>query len=175
MTCSDVTRSKRQAETADARLVITGALVILAGCSKPESLPPPPTAVSVQISAASDANPTPQGEGAPVAIRVYQLGGKSGFEGAEFFQIYHADAATLGPDLIKKDEFLLIPGASKVLDLMPDAPVQAVGVFAAYSDFQKATWRATADIPSHQSTKITITAGRDGLKLDATSTKPASP
>jgi len=157
------------------RVLIGSAVVALSGCSKPPPAPPLATVYSLQISATGDANPTPQGQGAPVAIRVYQLSARSAFEGAEFYQLYHADAATLGADLVKKDEFLLIPITDRSFTVTPDASVHAIGVFAAYADFQHAVWRATADLPAHQMTKITVTADRSGLKLASQSDKPASP
>jgi type VI secretion system protein VasD len=158
-------------------LTLAGASVILGGCSKPPPppRPPPPTIISLQISATADVNATPESAGAPVVVRIYQLASRSSFESAEFFPLYHADAATLGPDLLKKDEFLLVPGGKKSLTLMPDAPVRAVGIFAAYADFQNVQWRAAADIPAHQTTEIKVTADRPGLKLDAKSDKPAAP
>jgi type VI secretion system protein VasD len=144
------------------RVLAAAALLGAAGCSSPPP-PPPPTVVNVQANAALDTN------------RIYQLGSKSGFAGAEFFPLYKADTATLGPDLIKKDEFLLIPGGSKSLTLAPTDAVHAVGVFAAFRDFQNMSWRASADIPAHQTTTLTVTMDRTGVKLDVKSVKPASP
>lgn len=107
--------------------------------------------------------------------RIYQLGSKSTFESAEFFPLYKADAVTLGPDLIKKDEFLLIPGSSKAIALTPTDAVHAVGVFGAFADFQNVKWRASADIPAHETTTITVTMERSGVKLAAKSVKPPAP
>jgi type VI secretion system protein VasD len=145
------------------------ALPFLAACS---SAPPPPTVVYVQLVAASDANAT-GGQGAPVAVRVYQLAGKSGFEGAEFYPLYKGDAAALGTDLVKKDEVLLAPGVTKTLTLMPSDAVHAIGVFAAYQAFQSATWRADADVPPNKTTTVTATVGATGLKLAVSPGKPA--
>jgi type VI secretion system protein VasD len=172
--CSAPREVLQSADAARAHWLPAGALLLLAGCSSAPA-PPPATVVSIQITADANANATLQGEGAPVAIRVYQLASRSGFDGAEFYRLYSADAATLGSDLIKKDELLLTPGTSKSLTLMPADPVHAIGVFAAYRDFQHVTWRAAADLPAHQATTVTVTADRAGIKLAATPGKPASP
>jgi type VI secretion system protein VasD len=148
-------------------------LLLAASCSQPPPPPPPPTIVKVQVSATADANATAQGQGAPVTIRVYQLASKSAFEGAEFYRIFNGDAATLGADLVKKDEFLLAPGSSKSITLTPADNVHAIGVFAAYRDFQNVTWRADADIPAKQTTTVTVSADRTGIKLQAASAPPA--
>ena len=147
-------------------------LLLASACSQPPP-PPPPTVVNVQATATADANATPQGQGAPVIIRIYQLVSKSGFEGAEFYPLFNRDSATLGADLVKKDEFLLPPGASKSITVTPPDTVHAIGVFAAYRDFQTVTWRAAADVVAHQTTTVTVSAGRGGIKVQAASVKPA--
>jgi type VI secretion system protein VasD len=162
------------AYTARLPILAIAVVLLMAGCSKP-SPPPPPTVVKLQTSAALDTNLTPDGQGAPVLTRIYQLGSKSAFDSAEFFPLYKTDAATLGPDLVKKEEFLLIPGGSKAIELMPADAVHAIGVFGAFADFQNVKWRASADIPAHQTTTIIVTMERTGVKLVAKSVKPAAP
>jgi type VI secretion system protein VasD len=154
---------------------LAGVLLALAACSPPKPPPPPPpTLANVQLTAAGDSNPTVDGEGAPVAVRVYQLASKSRFEGAEFYSLFNGDAAALGTDAIAKDELILVPGKTQSLKLMPTDAVHAIGVFAAFRDFSHATWRAGCDLPAHQTTMITVTAGRDGIKLVAEQSKPVS-
>ena len=131
--------------------IILGVLTAIAACSAPPK-PPPPTVVELTLTATPDVNPTPSGQGAPIqgaplVVRVYQLGSTSAFTGAEFFPLFNQDQATLGTDLVKRDELTLVPGQTKTLTLTPTEPVKAVGVFAAYRDFQHATWRA-APIPA---------------------------
>lgn len=138
----------------------------LAGCGgKPPPPPPPPTMVQLTLAAGTDANPDPAGAGAPVVLRVYQLGSAGGFESAEFFQLFNQDQATLKGDLVKREEFILAPGQRKTLTIMPTDQVRAIGVFAAYRDFQSATWRVDAEVPPHKTTRLTVTAGRAGLTL----------
>ncbi|MBS0315776.1 MAG: type VI secretion system lipoprotein TssJ [Proteobacteria bacterium] len=148
-------------------LVLTAAL---AGCSPPPP-PPPPTVVNLTLTATPDANPSETGQGAPVAIRVYQLASTSAFSGAEFFQLFNQDQATLGADLVKRDDLIVAPGATKTLSLTPLDTVKAIGVYAAYRDYAGATWRAMTPVVPHKTTEVTVTAGRAGITLVA---KPAS-
>ena len=158
------------------RHLIAGLVLGLAGCGDKPPPPPPPTIVNLQLSATGSANQTPDGKGAPVNVRVYQLGSAAAFDGAEFFPLFRTDKTTLGTDLVKKDEYLLTPDAPvKSASISPMEPVKVIGVFAAYRDFQKVAWRATAEVPAHKTTTMTITADRDGVKLVATPGKPASP
>jgi type VI secretion system protein VasD len=145
------------------RSMLLGALA-LAACGGP-SPPPPPTVVSLTLGATKDANPTLSGEGAPVVLRIYQLGSTSSFSAAEFFPLFNQDQTTLGADLIKRDELTLVPGQTRTLTLTPTEQVKAIGVFAAYRDFQHATWRGSADVPPHQTTKLAVQAAADGISV----------
>lgn len=148
----------------------------LAACGSPPPPPPPPTVVHLMLKTAPDVNPTETGAGAPVLVRIYQLKSPAGFEKAEFFRLFNADTATLGQDLVKKDEYLLAPDSTKTVDIMPDPGVTALGVFGAYRSFQSVTWRGTAAIPPNKSTDVAVTADGKGIVVKATPTppKPAS-
>ena len=115
--------------------------------------------------ASKDVNPTQSGQGAPVVLRIYQLAATAGFEKAEFFRLLNADTATLGADLLKKDEYLLAPGSKKTETLTVGDTVRALGVFAVYREFQKVTWRATIPLPKNKTTPVTIDATATGLKV----------
>ncbi|MBN9510591.1 MAG: type VI secretion system lipoprotein TssJ [Alphaproteobacteria bacterium] len=156
-------------------MVAFGLAAILAGCAAPPA-PPPPTVVKLTLSASADVNPDPAGAAAPVVVRVYQLGSTSGFDAAEFFQIFNQDQATLKTDLIKRDDFLLAPGQTKTTTLQPTDQVKAIGIFAAYRNFQPVIWRADAEVPPHKTTVLTVTAGRTGVvvKSAAPAAQPAS-
>ncbi len=159
----------RQLRTASGAMMALAFGAALAGCSPPPP-PPPPTVINMTLSAGPGANPSTTGQGAPVALRVYQLASTSAFSGAEFFQIFNQDQATLGADLLKRDDLIVAPGTSKTLSLMPLDPVKAIGVFAAYRDYTTATWRATTPVEPHKTTLVTVTAGPAGITLVA---KPA--
>jgi type VI secretion system protein VasD len=146
----------------------------LAGCAGPPP-PPPPTVVNITLKADASVNPTPQGQGAPVSMRIYQLGSAVNFGSAEFFPLYKDDATILKTDLIKREDLTLAPGQTKTDKLTPDSPVKAIGFFAGYRDFQQADWRGSAEIPPHQTTNITVTAGRSGITVKAETLPPSKP
>ena len=146
-------------------------MACLSGCAAPPP-PPPPTVVNVTLNATADDNPTPDNHGAPLAMRLYQLASPANFAGAEFFPLFNDDAGTLKTDLVRREDFLLAPGASKSETIMPNDQVKSIGIFAAYRDFQHVTWRGTADIPAHKTTNITVTASHDGITVKA---EPAPP
>jgi type VI secretion system protein VasD len=144
---------------------LLGLAAVVSACGGPP--PPPPTVVNLTLKTTPDANPTSSGEGAPLAIRVYQLASPANFNNAEFFALYNDDAGALKTDLVRREDFLLPPGQSKPDTITPTDQVKAIGVFAGYRDFQQATWRATADVPAHKTTTMTVVAGPDGIKINA--------
>jgi type VI secretion system protein VasD len=146
-------------------------LLFLASCASAPP-PPPPTVIHLTISAGPLVNPGPDGRGAPVTLRLYQLSSASGFGNAEFFALYTADAATLGSDIARRDDVILAPSQTVTKTLSPRADVTSLGVFAGYRDFQRAAWRAVADIAPHQTTNVTITAGAAGIVLQAAALPP---
>ncbi len=148
------------------------ACALLAGCGGAPP-PVPPTLVNATVSATADANAGPDGVGAPVAIRVYQLVSPAGFAGAQFFPVFNTDIAVLKDDIVKRDDLLVAPGQSKTLELKPEDRAHAIGVFAAYRDYEHVAWHAVVDIPAHRTSTLSVTAGSSGLTLKIEAAKPA--
>jgi type VI secretion system protein VasD len=151
-----------------------GAALAMSGCGSPPPPPPPPvppTTVAITVNAAGNVNATITGQGAPVAVRLYQLASPAAFEGAEFFRLYRQDAETLSTDLVKKDEYLLVPGQSKTITLMPTDSVRTLGVVAIYREFQSVNWRASTAVIPHVTTNVVVTLDATGLSLKATQDK----
>jgi type VI secretion system protein VasD len=148
-----------------------GLVACLAACGGPP--PPPPTVVALSMSADKNVNPDPSGQGAPVVLRVYQLGSASSFNNAEFFDLFNNDQAALKSDLIHRDDVTLAPGASASLTVKPNDQVTAIGLFAGYRNWQQTAWRKVVPLTPHETTTVTVTAGASGLTVKSTSSKPA--
>ncbi len=141
------------------QLVAAAALAALSACGGPPP-PPPPTVVNATVTTTAEAN-----GGAPVSLRLYQLVSPAGFEAAQFFPLFNSDAATLGDDLVKRDDLLLAPGQSRTLVLSPPDRAKTVGVFAALRDYEGNAWRAVAAIPPHQTSALTVVTGAKGVEV----------
>lgn len=150
--------------------LVAGMMACLAACGGPP--PPPPTLVTLTMTAAANVNPDPSGQGAPVVLRIYQLASPSSFTNAEFFDLFNSDQTALKTDLLHRDDIPLAPGATQTLNLMPNDQVTAVGIFAGYRDWQKATWREVVPVAPHKTTDITVSAGQTGLTVKTTVTTP---
>ncbi len=152
-------------------------VLLLAGCGGGKPPPPPaPRVVAAIVTAAPDVNPAPNNTPQPVAVRIYQLQSPAGFEAAQFFALFNDDKAVLKGDLVKRDDLLLAPGQSKDLELHPDNGTHAIGVFAAFRDFEKLSWHVSVtDIPLHGTSTLSVTAGKTGLSAKLEPPKPDKP
>jgi len=141
-------------------------IALLAGCAAPPP-PPPPTVVTATVTAEAGAN-----DGAPVAVRLYQLAAPAGFEAAGFFPLFNGDAAVLKDDLVRRDDVLLAPGASRTLTLNPPDRAAAIGVLVAFRDHEPRTWRAVVPVPRNASSTLTATVAPAGVTVRIAPAQP---
>ncbi|QOF79159.1 type VI secretion system lipoprotein TssJ [Variovorax sp. 38R] len=146
-----------------AALGLAAAGLWLTGCaSKPVVTP-----VSITLTAAADANPDARGRASPLTVRVYALKTPGPFEGADFFSLFEKDQATLGAELVQREEMLLRPGESKKLDLTLPADAKAIGVMAAFRDLDRARWREVRAVTPGQAQVLNVTFGARQIRVDA--------
>ncbi len=110
-------------------------------------------------------NPDTRGRASPMALRVYVLKTSSGFDTADFFALFDKDVATLGADLIKKEEILLKPGDTQALSFVLSADARAIGILAAYRDLSRAQWRQTITLQPGQPMNLNAVLGARGMTL----------
>ncbi|MDM0044978.1 type VI secretion system lipoprotein TssJ [Variovorax dokdonensis] len=121
------------------RTVLWGGLALLAGCAGDK--PPVVTQLTLDVAAAADLNPDARGRASPLTVRVYALKTPGPFQTADFFSLYDKDTATLGAELVKREEFQLAPGQKKSLQFTLPPEAKSVAVMAAYRDLERARWR----------------------------------
>lgn len=138
----------------------------------PAPPPPPPTQVRPQpvpvsgtISAARDLNPSATQRPSPLVLRIYELRSDAAFTKADFIALYQAESATIGPDLVLKDEFMLQPGEAREYQRTLSIETRWVGVFGAYRNVERAVWRAIAPVPPGKTLRMNIRAESQALSL----------
>jgi type VI secretion system protein VasD len=122
-------------------------LALLGGCSSsgPKQVPPDPFSVVVQADA--KANPDSYGRPSPTKVVFYELKSPVTFETADFFSLSQKDQATLGGDMLSREEFFLRPGDSKTLIRKGIPETSTLAVFVEFRDIDKSIWHATANVP----------------------------
>jgi type VI secretion system protein VasD len=142
------------------------AALVLAACSSPLALfKATPTSVSGSIVGAADLNPSVNKRPSPLLLRVYELRSPTAFNQAEFMALYQADQATLGPDLVAREELTLQPGETRPLAKQLGPDTKFLGVVGIYRDLEHARWRAVLPVQPNRAQKVTIRA--EALALSA--------
>ena len=106
-----------------------------------------PTAI-FEVAADMDINPDREGIPKPVLLRIYELRASAAFDRAGFFDLQDKDDGQLGSDFVRREEFLVAPGQRQVIERKGNPDVRAFGLFAAYRDLERSTWRASAVAPN---------------------------
>ena len=116
--------------------------------------PPPPGNVDLTITATNDINPDSAGRASPVVLRVYQLAEPTQFQAADFFQLFDKEQATLGADLVAREELVIPPGGTLSVPIALKPNAKRIGIAAAFRDIDKASWRAVIEVPPTEKTKL---------------------
>jgi len=123
------------------------AVASLCACSSgPKPVAPVPLSITVQATA--KINPDNYARPSPAKVVFYELKSSTVFETADFFSLAQKDQASLGADLLGKEEFFLRPGESKTLTRKGYPETGALGVLVEFRDIDKSIWRATATVPA---------------------------
>jgi type VI secretion system protein VasD len=148
---------------------------LLVSCAEvPEQpAPPPPTVVELTLNSATSINPDADGKASPVVLRIYELREQSGFNGADFFAIFDKEQATLGADLVRKQELVIKPGENKTLRIEPAADTRILGFFAAFRKLDNAGWRTLTEFNAHQNNAVLLKIDANNLSVSNTPTEPA--
>lgn len=144
-------------------LLAVAAATLLAACAAPEK--PVTTPVTLTLVAAPDTNPDAQGRASPLVTRYYVLKAPGAFELADFFALQDKDTATLGADLVQREEVVLRPGEQRAVRMTLAADTKALGFTGAYRDLSHARWRQSATLTPGQPLNLTVTFGAQGIAL----------
>lgn len=136
-------------------------LCVLGACGKggaPPQLAPPaitvvtPAVVKAKaaftVGAASDVNPNSAGRPSPVVVRVYQLRSDALFRAADFDKLYAEDQAILGQDLLRRDDYTLMPREQRTQEVELPDQARVICALAAFQSISTAEWFACSDLPA---------------------------
>jgi type VI secretion system protein VasD len=131
-------------------LVVALGMMFVAGCASG------PPLLEGSLSANAATNPDANGRPSPVVVRVYELKSLAAFSSADFFSLFENESATLGADLVGREEYSLRPGESKPYrrQLQPDS--KFIGVVAAFRDLENSTWRQAVALPGKRAVTLAI-------------------
>lgn len=105
------------------------------------------TKLILLVKAATNVNPTESGRTSPIRVRIYELKEAVAFTEADYFSLDTADKITLGADLLAKDDFILRPGESRLIERKSSTQTVSLGILAAYQDLANSAWRVIYKLP----------------------------
>jgi type VI secretion system protein VasD len=129
------------------------ASVLLGACG---SKPILPNVLTVDVQATANLNPSSSGRPSPVVVRVYELKAAAPFESADFVSLFEKDQATLGGDVVARDEFVLRPGETKAIRRELDVDSKFIAVMAIFRDLERAKWRAVVPLAGGKDNALSI-------------------
>lgn len=135
------------------------AVTTLAGCGSS------PTRLEAKVTAAENVNKDEFGRALPIVVRLYELKSTGSFQSADFFGIYDQEAATLGGDLLAREELHLRPGELKTVEREAAPEAQHLGVVGAYRQIDDARWRTTHALKPGATNKVEIQVGPNAVSI----------
>jgi type VI secretion system protein VasD len=133
----------------------------------------------MSVTTAADTNPDSRKRASPVLVRIYALKSSAAFDSADFFSLFDKDTATLGADLVQKEEFLMTPGQQKTLPIAKFEPeVKVIAVMVAFRDLERARWRAVQVLNVGSSVQLTAKLSDTNVFMDykvVSSNSPGAP
>ena len=154
MATSPTSRSFYQRVFATALVLLSAWMLSACAATKPVVTP-----VTLTVTASADVNPDGRNRASPILVRVYALKSTGTFDSADFFSLFEKDQATLGGELVQREELLLKPGDSKPLQMKLSADVKAIAVMGAYRDLERARWRAVSPVEPGKPLNLTVIFG----------------
>lgn len=143
-------------------LVAAAAIVLVSACSGNST--PDPTTASMTVQATDKINPNVGGTASPVVVRIYELKATSTFDTAEFTQLFYDDQATLGGDMLNRQEIEIAPGKTVERNSTVSSETKFLGFIAGYRDLSNATWRGKVPIKSETDNTVLVTV--DALSIN---------
>ncbi len=127
-------------------------LLGVGGCSsaaapvakRPE--PCPPVEAKVALTATARVNASPEGEGRPVQVRLYQLQSDAKLRGAAFEEIWQKDQEVLQTDLKSVTEYTVFPGKTQVVSLKRNPEAHFLALVALFREPKGKDWFLTYEL-----------------------------
>lgn len=125
-----------------------------------------PTKIDAKLLAGFNINPDTNGRPSPLVIRVYELKAVDTFNAADFFKLYDEEKATLGGDLISREEFEFSPGQGREITRKTNEQTLYFGVIAAYRNIDQSRWRASAALRLNSTNSLIIKIGKQAITIN---------
>lgn len=125
-----------------------------------------PTKINAQVLAGFNINPDANKRPSPLVVRIYELKSVDTFNAADFFKLYDEEKATLGGDLISREEFELSPGEGREIIHKANNQSRYFGVIAAYRNIDQSRWRASTALKLNSKNSLIVKIGKQSITIN---------
>ncbi len=125
-----------------------------------------PTKISSKIFASFEINPDENMRPSPLVIRIYELKSINAFNDANFFKLYDEEGATLGSDLLSREEFELSPGQGREFERKANEQSRYFAVVAAFRDIENVQWRASKALELNSNNKLIVRISQQSVTIN---------
>ena len=140
---------------APGRVVVSLAVLLVAGCGGKPFVAEAPTSVAttVVVEAGEMLNPDAAGRPSPVFLRVYALRDAAPLMSADFDLLTTEDEALLAAVILRREVLTLRPGERRELSWQLDPAARAVAAVAEFRDPHNSSWRASVPLSDKRMAK----------------------
>ncbi|MFZ5891303.1 MAG: type VI secretion system lipoprotein TssJ [Myxococcota bacterium] len=124
----------------------------------PPAKPCPALEPTLTLSASQRVNPTADGQGRPVQVRVYQLSADARLRNASFEDIWQKDKDALQADMLSVEQHTVFPGETKQVQLKTNPQAVFLGLVALFREPQGKDWYVTYELAPPKTTPPCPTA-----------------
>ncbi|VAW57531.1 Type VI secretion lipoprotein/VasD [hydrothermal vent metagenome] len=125
-----------------------------------------PTEINSKILASFDINPNANNRPSPLVVRIYELKSLDAFNEANFFKLYDEEAATLGGDLLSRDEFELSPGQGTEINRKVNQQTRYFAVIAAFRNIEQSNWRASKILKLNSDNTLVVKINKQSVSIE---------
>ena len=125
-----------------------------------------PTRISSQVLASFEVNPDANNRPSPLVIRIYELKSITAFNDADFFKLYDEEEATLGGDLLSREEFELSPGQGREVTRKAHDKARYFAVVAAFRNIDQARWRASSALELNSNNTLIVRINKHSVTIN---------
>jgi len=136
---------------------------LLTGCSTARKTLGLVNNIDISIRATKDVNPDAQGTPSPIMVRFYELTAVDNFRQADFATLINNEQATIGKDLVRREEFELKPEQNRNIVRKAKRGAKYIGVVAAYHNTANIKWRAVISLNPDGTTELVLHLEKAGM------------
>jgi len=146
-------------------LFLTLLAMALAGCTATKKMFGMTNNIDISIKTTKDVNLDAQGNPSPIVVRLYELTTAVEFRKAGYDALFNNDQATLGKDMLRRDEYEIKPEQTRIIARKSKENTKYLGLLAAYHDTTNIKWRALISLNSSGNADMKLLLEKTGFTV----------